>query len=72
MPPDRPWRDENVGDLVKDPDELTNEYNNPAHADDIAKLKIELDRLRAYYDDDSDVRVKPKAWRDNLRKSVSG
>ncbi len=59
-------------DLVKDPDELTNEYNNPAHSDDIAKLKIELERLRAYYDDDSDVRVKPKAWRDNLRKAVSG
>ena len=55
-------------DLENDPDELTNQYNNPAYADQIAEMKVELERLRKHYGDDSDVRVKPQEWQDNLRK----
>ncbi len=36
-------------DLIKDPDELKNVYNDPAYADVVAKLKAELDRLRREY-----------------------
>ena len=49
-------------DLEKDPDELTNQYNNPQYAAEIAHLKQQLDELREYYHDDSDVSVKPAAW----------
>ncbi len=55
-------------DLENDPDELTNEYNNPKYADQIAEMKTELERLRTHYDDDSDVSVKSQEWQDNLRK----
>lgn len=55
-------------DLDKDPDELTNQYNNPAYADKIAELKQELDRLREHYDDDSDVSVKSAEWQAKMRK----
>ncbi|MDG2223062.1 MAG: sulfatase [Rubripirellula sp.] len=44
-------------DLQNDPDELTNQYNNPEYADEIAKMKQELERLRTQYEDDSDVAV---------------
>lgn len=54
-------------DLDKDPDELTNQYNNPEYADAIAEMKTELERLRKVYDDDSDVSVKPQQWQDELR-----
>jgi hypothetical protein len=33
-------------DLVKDPDELHNLYNDPAQKDQVAKLKTELYRLK--------------------------
>jgi len=54
-------------DLEKDPDELNNEYNNPAYANQIAEVKTELDRLRQHYDDDSDVMVKPEQWQKKMR-----
>ena len=54
-------------DLQQDPDELTNQYNNPDYADQIAEMKKELERLRTFYDDDSDVAVKPKQWQDEIR-----
>lgn len=54
-------------DLETDPDELTNQYNNPEYADQIAEMKQELERLRTHYDDDSDVSVQSKQWQDNLR-----
>jgi len=54
-------------DLETDPDELTNQYNNPEYADEIAKMKKELDRLRTQYDDDSDVAVKPAEWQAEMR-----
>lgn len=54
-------------DLKNDPDELTNQYANPEYADVIAEVKVELERLRKHYEDDSDVSVKPKEWQENLR-----
>jgi uncharacterized protein YktA (UPF0223 family) len=56
-------------DLEKDPDELVNQYKNPAYAKQIAETKVELDRIRKHYDDTSDVSVKPKQWQDGLRKA---
>jgi len=56
-------------DLENDPDELVNQYGNPAFAKQIAEAKTELDRLRKHYEDDSDVSVKPKQWRDDLRNN---
>jgi arylsulfatase A-like enzyme len=58
-------------DLENDPDELTNQYNNPKYADAIAEMKTELKRLRKHYDDDSDVAVQSQQWQDNLRKPVA-
>jgi arylsulfatase A-like enzyme len=54
-------------DLENDPDELTNQYNNPQYADQVAKMKVELEKLRTQYDDDSDVKVKPKEWQTEMR-----
>ena len=54
-------------DLEKDPDELTNQYNNPDYADKIAEVRAELDRLRTAYQDDSNVAEKPKAWQAEMR-----
>ncbi len=39
-------------DLEKDPDELTNVYNDPAYADVVPSMKAELKRLQAVYKDD--------------------
>ena len=39
-------------DLVKDPDELHNLYNDPAQKEVIAKLKTELYRLKKELKDD--------------------
>jgi arylsulfatase A-like enzyme len=38
-------------DIAKDPEELHNEYANPAYAERIAELKHRLDELREKYDD---------------------
>ena len=40
-------------DLKNDPDEQTNQYNNPDYANQIAALKIELEELRNEYQDDT-------------------
>ena len=58
-------------DLVKDPDELSNEYNNPAYAEQIEQMKAELEKLRVQYDDDSDVTVKPAAWQKKVREEAA-
>jgi len=55
-------------DLKTDPDELTNLYNDPGHQEIIGKLKKQLDALRSYYDDDSDVSVMPQTWQDQYWK----
>ncbi len=39
-------------DLVKDPDELHNIYNDPAQKETVAKLKAELYRLKKEVKDD--------------------
>jgi len=54
-------------DLEKDPDELTNQYNNPEYQSVIAKMKGELERLRQHYDDDSDVSVQSTQWQAKMR-----
>ena len=54
-------------DLENDPDELTNQYNNPEYADKIAEVRKELDRIRTHYEDDSDVSEKPKKWQEKMR-----
>lgn len=54
-------------DLQEDPDELTNQYNNPAYADRIAQMKVELERLRTEYQDNSDVAVQSQDWQDEVR-----
>jgi arylsulfatase A-like enzyme len=54
-------------DLKRDPDELTNEYNNPDYISTIADLKLRLENLRQQYKDDSDVSVMPIQWQDQMR-----
>ena len=44
-------------DLEKDPDELQNEFNNPAYASVIKTVKTEFDDLRQHYNDNSDTSV---------------
>lgn len=56
-------------DLEKDPDELMNVYGDNEYAAVISKTKDELEHLRAFYDDDSDVSVKPKSWQIDIRRS---
>lgn len=55
-------------DLKADPDELSNEYENPKYAKQIAQLKQELERLRQHYRDETDVRVMPAEWQQKFRK----
>jgi len=54
-------------DLEKDPDERTNEYDNPEYADEIARLKKQLESLRKEYGDDTDVKEMPKEWQQKFR-----
>ena len=50
-------------DLKEDPQELRNLYGDANYDDEIATLKAELERLRSQYEDDSDFKVMPEAWR---------
>ena len=54
-------------DLENDPDELTNQYDNPAYAQQIADARKELERIRELYQDNSDVTDKPKEWQEEMR-----
>ncbi len=54
-------------DLEKDPDELHNAYDDPKYFDTIAHLKLELEKLRKYYQDDSDITVMPADWQKKFR-----
>ena len=54
-------------DLENDPDELTNQYDNPAYAEKIADARKELERIRELYQDDTDVTEKPKEWQEKMR-----
>lgn len=57
-------------DLEKDPDELQNQYSNPAYAEEVGKLKRELTRLITVYEDDSDMTVKPDEWQTPYREGT--
>ena len=54
-------------DLKQDPDELSNRYGDPKHAETIARLKRQLAELRTTYKDNSDVRAMPVEWRKKYR-----
>ncbi|MCH2589715.1 MAG: sulfatase [Planctomycetales bacterium] len=54
-------------DLKQDPDELSNQYGAPKHAETIAGLKRQLADLRTVYRDNSDVRAMPIEWRKKYR-----
>ncbi len=56
-------------DLKNDPDELTNQYNNPDYADQIADLKTRLEQLRVDFKDDTPLEpLSPKAKERFLRR----
>ena len=54
-------------DLEKDPDELTNQYGNPAYADQVLELKEWLEQLRRLYEDDTVTGPKPESWQRERR-----
>lgn len=54
-------------DLEKDPDELTNQYENPEYSETVAELKVKLEELRRQYKDDTDTTAMPAAWRQKFR-----
>ncbi len=54
-------------DLASDPDELTNQFNNPQYADQIADLKSELRRLEELYQDNSDRTEQTSEWQAKYR-----
>ena len=54
-------------DLGKDPDELLNAYTYPEYQDVIVRLKDDLQRLQAQYQDDTDMSVQPGDWQRQYR-----
>ena len=54
-------------DLEKDPEESTNQYDNPQYSSTIGDLKQQLEDLREHYRDNTDMRVKPAAWQQKFR-----
>ena len=54
-------------DLEKDPEESTNQYDNPHYSAAIDELKQELEELRKHYRDNTDMRVKPAEWQQKFR-----
>ena len=54
-------------DLEKDPDELSNVYNDPEYQDEVSAMKSELERLRTKYGDNTVTGMKTQAWRDKYR-----
>jgi len=57
-------------DLEQDPEELTNQYGNPAYADTIAALKTQLTELRKSCKDETDISVMPLEWRKKFRPEL--
>ncbi len=55
-------------DLKNDPDELTNQYQTPKYAQDIARLKAELKNLQTQYADKTDLKEMPESWKKQFRK----
>ncbi|MFK7767918.1 MAG: sulfatase [Mariniblastus sp.] len=56
-------------DLDQDPDEEHNLYDDPKQQKNIAAMKVELERLRTLYNDDTVTTTRPEKWRANYRKS---
>jgi len=54
-------------DLETDPQEQTNQYDNPWYAEVVARLKEELDALGAHYADETDFSEMPDAWKAEVR-----
>lgn len=54
-------------DLEKDPDELLNLYGKADVAELTVDLKKQLEDIRKFYEDDSDVSEKPDAWKAQMR-----
>ena len=54
-------------DLERDPEELTNLYGHPGWGQLTADLQKQLQDLRAFYEDDSDVAEKPEQWKKEMR-----
>ncbi|MCA9122657.1 MAG: sulfatase [Planctomycetaceae bacterium] len=54
-------------DLEADPEELTNQYSNPAYMEVIAELKVQLEASRHQYADTTDIRVMPTEWQKKFR-----
>ena len=55
-------------DLHSDPDELSNEYNNPDYTAKISVVRNQLLELQKYYQDDSDLSAQPAAWQNQYRE----
>ena len=58
-------------DLLEDPDELTNRYEDRRYAQVINNLKNDRETLRRRYRDDTDVSVKPPQWQKKFRPESS-
>ncbi|MCB1078164.1 MAG: DUF4976 domain-containing protein [Verrucomicrobiae bacterium] len=54
-------------DLDTDPDELTNQYQNPYYAKAISAMKERLKALQTQYQEDSDISEMPKEWQEKMR-----
>jgi hypothetical protein len=50
-------------DMKKDPEELNNVYGNPAYADVVKELKVEVARLQKLYGDSIEVSFKLRPLR---------
>ena len=55
-------------DLLEDPDELNNLYEDPAYQGQITMMKAELERLRVLYKDDTVTGLRDEGWREKFRK----
>ena len=55
-------------DLLEDPDELNNVYDDPAYQQQVAMMKSELERLRVLYKDETVTGMRDEAWRAKYRK----
>ena len=50
-------------DLDKDPHESLNLFKNESYQKQASEMKVELDKLKAKFRDDSDISVMPEEWR---------
>ncbi len=55
-------------DLVRDPDELTNLYEDPNYREQVAAMKSELEKLRQQYADQTVTEIRPQEWREKYQR----